>query len=150
MGRGPQRARRESIPGTVFPSEAVARNVRAYRGLRRLTQSELAERMAAMGLEWSAGTVGFVERYERSVTVDEYVSLTLCLGVRVGALLDPTGPLGSDPVGLQVGDSAHPEASLSFHGAQVWTRGDVALEFGAEGAVYSLSELEFGKREDVE
>jgi hypothetical protein len=78
----------------MFPSEAVARNTRTYREINMLTQAELASLMTELGLEWTAGTVGFVERYERSVTVDELVGLALCCGVPVGELLDPTGPLG--------------------------------------------------------
>jgi transcriptional regulator with XRE-family HTH domain len=86
----------------MFPSEAVARNVRSYRLLQRMTQEDLASRMTELGLDWSAGTVGFVERYDRAVTVDEYAGLVLSFGVTVGALLDPTGPLGTDKVGLDL------------------------------------------------
>jgi transcriptional regulator with XRE-family HTH domain len=102
MARGPKKAQREARPGLVFPSEAVARNVRSYRGARGLKQSDLADLMSGLGLEWSAGTVGFVERYERSVTVDELVALALCFGVPLGHLVDPAGPLGTDGVGLDL------------------------------------------------
>lgn len=103
MARGtPKRANREARPGCMFPSEAVARNVRSYRLLQRMTQEDLASRMTELGLDWSPGIVGFVERYERAVTVDEYAGLVLSFGVTVGALLDPTGPLGTDKVGLDL------------------------------------------------
>ena len=46
MARGPKRAQREARPGAVFPSEAVARNLHAYRGLLSMKQSDLADRMA--------------------------------------------------------------------------------------------------------
>jgi transcriptional regulator with XRE-family HTH domain len=86
----------------VLPSQAVARNVRAYRLINRMTQADLAEIMDRFGLGWSAGTVGFVERGQRAVTVDEYVGITLCFGLVVGDLFDPTGPLGTDDVSLDL------------------------------------------------
>ena len=102
MARGPNRTTREARPGSIFPSEAVARNVRVYRGIHGMKQADLAERMSGLGLDWTAGTVGFVERYERAVTVDEYVALAVCFGIPIGALLDPSGPAVIDGPNLDL------------------------------------------------
>ena len=102
----PKQANRVARPGHLFPSEALARNVRAYRQFRGMKQEDVDKGMAMLGLRWSVGTVGFVERRDRAVGVDELVPLAIVLGVPIGALLDPTGPEGRDGVGWELGTVA--------------------------------------------
>lgn len=96
----PKRSGRKPKPGSRFPGEILADNVRIWRGLRKLSQAQLAERMTRLGHPWSESIVGFVERAERNVTVDELVGLTIALNVaQLGALLDPLGPEGEHRYG---------------------------------------------------
>jgi transcriptional regulator with XRE-family HTH domain len=88
----PKRSGRQAKPGGRFPGEIVAENVRTWRGVRRLSQAELAARMSGLGHPWTESIVGFVERGQRNVTVDEYVGLHFALELDgFGALLDPLG-----------------------------------------------------------
>jgi transcriptional regulator with XRE-family HTH domain len=96
----PKRSGRRPKPGSRFPSQILADNVRIWRGLRGLSQAQLAERMSRLGHGWSESIVGFVEQNRRNVTVDEFVGLTLALNVsQLGALLDPLGPEGEHRYG---------------------------------------------------
>jgi transcriptional regulator with XRE-family HTH domain len=96
----PKRSGRQPKPGSRFPSEILADNVRIWRGLRGLSQAQLADRMSRLGHGWSESIVGFVERGQRNVTVDELIGLTIALNVRqLGSLLDPLGPEGEHRYG---------------------------------------------------
>lgn len=85
MEKQDRRRTRRAAPGTRLPSDVLADNIRAYRFLQSQTQEKLAARMTAFGHDWTAGTVGFVERNQRAVNVDELVGLALCLGVTLGS-----------------------------------------------------------------
>jgi transcriptional regulator with XRE-family HTH domain len=88
----PKRSGRQAKPRSRFPGEIVAENVRTWRGVRRLSQAQLAARMSDLGHPWTESIVGFVERGQRNVTVDEYVGLHFALELdHFGALLDPLG-----------------------------------------------------------
>jgi transcriptional regulator with XRE-family HTH domain len=103
-GRGPYRKFvAEAIPGMGRPSEALAENLRAYRILRRMTQDQLAARMAHLCHGWGRSTVSAVESKSRNVTVDELFGLAVSVGVTIGELLDPTGPDHRRPLSLDVG-----------------------------------------------
>jgi transcriptional regulator with XRE-family HTH domain len=99
----PKRAGRTPKAGSRFPGAVLAENVRAYRQVRGLSQEQLAERMAALGHGWTAGIVGFVERGDRNMTVDELLGLALVLGASIGDLLDPAGVDGYEMTALDVG-----------------------------------------------
>jgi transcriptional regulator with XRE-family HTH domain len=103
MARTPKRAGRVAQPGSLFLSEVVARNLRNYRALRRLTQDDVAAVLDQLGHRWTAGIVGFVERGDRTVAIDELAGLAVALGVSVAALLDPRGPVGSLGPAVDVG-----------------------------------------------
>jgi hypothetical protein len=91
----PKRSGRQAKPGSRFPGEIVAGNVRTWRGVRRLSQAQLAARMSSLGHRWTESIVGFVERSERNVTVDEYIGLHFALELDdFGTLLDPLGVEG--------------------------------------------------------
>jgi transcriptional regulator with XRE-family HTH domain len=120
-GRG-----QEAAPGATYQAEALAENVRAWRLVRDLTQEELAAGMKARGHEWSAGTVGFVERGDRTVSVDEYVSLAIALDVGTpGALLDVRGIDGRRRVSLDYGVGFTLPPAI----AGPWLRGQIECRF---------------------
>lgn len=109
--RGPYRvraARNTDVPNR--PSAALARNLGAYRGLRHVTQDELAGRMTGLGHDMSRSTISAIESSGRSVTIDEMFGFAISLGVTIGQLLDPTGPDHSRAdrvdVGLRAGDGS--------------------------------------------
>lgn len=88
----PKRSGRQPKPGGRFPSQILADNMRTWRNLRRLSQAEVAERMTRLGHGWSESIVGFVERGQRNVTVDECIGLHFALELdHFGALIDPLG-----------------------------------------------------------
>jgi hypothetical protein len=87
----------------MFLSEVVARNVRAYRTLANLHQSQLAALMTRLGHGWAAGTVSDVERNARNVSVDELAALAVILRTSVPALLSLVGFWQSEGPLLDVG-----------------------------------------------
>jgi transcriptional regulator with XRE-family HTH domain len=84
----PDRAGITPPEGALFPSQILARNIRALRGLRGWRQELVAERMMFLGHQWTRQTVGEVEQGRRNVTVDELLSLALVLVITVDRLLD--------------------------------------------------------------
>ncbi len=144
MARGtPKRAGKKARGGGAFPSDNLAQNLRAYRAIRELKQDDLGERMALLGHEWTAGTVGFVERGDRAVSVDELVGLSLCLHLTIGQLLDPTGPDHSRRASLEVG--LPEEDGVGTHipawDAHAWLRDRVSIGFFHGGMMRLHSEL---------
>jgi transcriptional regulator with XRE-family HTH domain len=144
----PKRSGREPKPGGRFPGQILAENVRTWRGVRRLSQAQLAERMLNLGHPWSESIVGFVEQNRRNVTVDEYVGLHFALELDdFGALLDPLGVEGdkyrspydkSDAPGLDYGGpkplpagyvSRWVRGGVTARG--VWTDNRIEQVFGA-------------------
>src|SRR5690606_10504137 len=106
-------------------------NVRKRRQLRDLTQDQLAARMTALGHEWTAGIAGFVERGDRTVTVDELVGLAVALEVSVGDLLDPAGADQRLDFGLDFGG---PEAiPVAAAGRWVRSRSTARCTWDADG-----------------
>jgi transcriptional regulator with XRE-family HTH domain len=107
----PRRSKRQPKPGSRFPSQVLAANVRTWRGLRGLSQAQLAERMSRLGHGWTESIVGFVEQNRRNVTVDELVGLAIALNTReLGSLLDPLGPEGEHrfgPPGIREQDAGN-------------------------------------------
>jgi hypothetical protein len=109
VARGtPKQRSKQAAEGTVFPSMALARNVKAYRQMRGLKQEEVGAQMSRLGWDWNAGTCGFVERGDRAVDVDELVGLAVLLDVPIAGLLDPTGFDGRNQVGLDLGVGRSP------------------------------------------
>jgi len=104
-------------------AEIVATNVRAYRRVRDLSQKQLAAKMTALGYDWSDGIVGFIERGDRNLAVDELLALALVLGVSLPSILDPTGIDGTGTRRLDVGTADPMPAEV----ARAWLRGDVGL-----------------------
>jgi transcriptional regulator with XRE-family HTH domain len=88
MTPAPKQKRKRS-EGALFPRDFLAAKVRATRGLHGLGQQDLAERMSALGHEWSRPTVSQVERAARTVSVDELFGLCLALQLDFPTLLAP-------------------------------------------------------------
>ncbi|TXH18590.1 MAG: XRE family transcriptional regulator [Mycobacterium sp.] len=65
----------------------LARNVRALREQRGLSQTQLAQRMNEHGLRWLQNTIQRVEHQQRRVDIAEAHALARALGVTVDALL---------------------------------------------------------------
>ncbi len=136
MPATPKRANRTARPGTRFPSEVVAANVRAFRVLQPDgSQPTLAKAMQGLGHNWVAQTISEVERGGRNVTVDELCSLALVFGVTVSDLLDPHGP-DRKPTGLDLGTAQPVPAPL----AQLWVRDRAVLALADEGVSWQAQQ----------
>ena len=98
---------RDPKPGSLFPSQVLAENLKRARGARGLNQGDVAERMTALGHGWARHTVGEVERHGRTVTTDELLGLAATLAVSVVGLLDPAMTHGLDPPDIDLGLPEH-------------------------------------------
>lgn len=136
--RAPATAKRSGVapsPGARFAEQVLAENIRTWRGVRRLTQEELASRMTALGHPWSAGIVGFVERNDRAVRVNELLALALVLEVFVSDLLDPAGVDGRGQEPLDYGGRLLPAIAVRHWLANRvrvglgWTEGEPGIHF---------------------
>jgi transcriptional regulator with XRE-family HTH domain len=103
-GRTPGADARQPPAGSQFASDVLAGNLRGYRLLRRLEQTDVAEQMATFGHRWSRQTVSDIERGRRNVTVDELLALCLVLNGTVSRLLDPRGPEGRREARIALAD----------------------------------------------
>jgi transcriptional regulator with XRE-family HTH domain len=90
--------------GAKFLSEALAENARQLRSLRDLSQDDVAERMRALGHQWSRQTTSDVERAKRNVTIDELLGLAIVLAASISDLLDPRGVLRDFTAAVDPGD----------------------------------------------
>lgn len=90
--------------GSKFLSKTLAENARQFRSVLGHSQDDVAERMRALGHEWSRQTVSDVERNVRNVTVDELLGLALVLGTPISELLDPRGVLRAFPENVDPGN----------------------------------------------
>lgn len=82
--------RESSRLGTKAPKQTgirTATNVRKRRRALEMTQHQLAEQMVDRGHHWTAGIVGFVERCDRNITVDELSDLAAVMGVSAWRLM---------------------------------------------------------------
>jgi len=117
------------------PSDALAENLRAYRMLRRMTQDQLAARMAHLCHGWGRSTVSAVEGKIRNVTIDELFGLAVVVGVTIGELLDPTGPDHHRTLSLDVGfratDDGKPQP-VAPRVAHLWASSRVVIRMGHE------------------
>jgi transcriptional regulator with XRE-family HTH domain len=121
----PKRSGRQPEPGSRFLSDVLADNIRSRRSDRRLSQYQLAKGMAALGHPWTDSIVGFVERGQRNVTIDELAGLALVLSSTLGDLLSPAG------VGRRITEATERldigRGSLPARMAAAWMRGALVL-----------------------
>lgn len=118
------------------PREVIGSNLSAYRGMRGLSQPEVAERMRQLGQDWSASTVSRAESGDRGIEVGELLALALVLGFTPGEFIDPTGPAGDLDRGLDLGVHHLRDPKI----AQGWARGELRIQFaptnrGGDGAM---------------
>ena len=106
--RGDQRVKQQTV------KETVAGNIRAYRQLRGLEQSELAQRMRTIGIAWRQATVSEVERSQRNVTVTEILGLAITLNATVEQFIDTRGPASRVGPQLVLADQVDEPAALPF------------------------------------
>lgn len=103
-----------------YTAEVVATNVRAVRERRRLTQLQLAARMAEVGRPMQASAVAKVESGDRRVDVDDLAAFAVALNVPPARLLLP-----------DVAEDAEvhvvPAYSVSMRAAWGWATGQHAL-----------------------
>jgi transcriptional regulator with XRE-family HTH domain len=71
----------------ITPNEAVAANLRMRRGLLRMSQREVAERMRDAGQQWHQQTVHKGETGHYRFRVDEVVELAAILGTSLDRML---------------------------------------------------------------
>ena len=76
------------------PTTILAGNIAAARVRRRLQQSDLADRMRALGWKWVRQTVGEVENNNRRLTAEEIFGLAIALEVTIPQLMAPSDPDG--------------------------------------------------------
>jgi len=71
-------------------ADVLARNIRATRARRGISQESVATRMRNLGHDgWVRQTVGSTEKPTRRVTADEILGLSLALDTTVSALMAP-------------------------------------------------------------
>lgn len=118
MPRTPHRTGLKPAKGSRFPSRVFGDNLRDFRGIRRLSQEDVAARLTELGHAWKRTTVSEVERGRRSVSIDELFGLAIVLQVTIVRLLDPRGlyGMGETPVdlGLPNAETVHPELAVSL------------------------------------
>ncbi len=147
MPATPRRAGRSARPESRFISEVVADNVRAYRLLRRLIQGDLAQRLRGLGHEkWSQATVSEVERYSRTVNIEEIFALAQVLEVTVADLLDPHGPDGRGRLDVDMG----PSGVMNRRIAHAWVRDQLVPRLEWTGERYEAGSLVMVPREGHE
>ena len=125
------------------PSEALADNVRHWRGVRRLSQGGVAQEMRKLGHRWHQQSVSGVESGRRPVTTDELVSLALVLRATVAQLLEPdpgvrdlTLDQAEDvegPGGYVLGDPDGDGVALPLAYAKMVARSQVPIGFDGRG-----------------
>ena len=113
----------------LTPTQVVAARVREIRERRRLTGTQLAERMTKAGLKWDRATVAKLETGRRqSLTLEEVLALAAVLNVAPVHLLIP---LDSD-------QEPYPVTATTAASARIvreWIRGRYALP-GADRREY--------------
>jgi transcriptional regulator with XRE-family HTH domain len=114
--RTPGADERQPPEGSRFASDVLAGNLRGYRVLRGLEQTDVAERLATFGHRWSRQTVSDIERGRRNVTVDELLALCLVLRGSISRLLDPRGPEGRRSARVALADD--PNLTLPVEAVQ--------------------------------
>jgi transcriptional regulator with XRE-family HTH domain len=106
------------------PGAILAGNIAAARVRRRLQQSDLADRMRALGWKWVRQTVGEVEGNNRRLTAAELYGLAVALEVSIPQLMAP-----SDPDGAVVFPNGHAIHSFSVERLAGRGRNDHAVQW---------------------
>lgn len=132
MPANPGRRHIDAEDGSRFLSSVVAENVRAARRIRNLNQEAVAARMRQLGhATWSRAAVSEAERGNRSITLDELLSLAVVLDAPLLDLLDPTGPEGRNTDPIDYGGKTMPAVVV-----REWTRGRIRVSFSTPGSFF--------------
>jgi transcriptional regulator with XRE-family HTH domain len=83
-------------------ADVISARVRSLRALMRLKQSDVANRMQALGFRWHIQTLSQVERGVRSLSFEEAVALAICLDSTPEVLLQPVTPAVTFPSGVTI------------------------------------------------
>ncbi|MEV8272691.1 helix-turn-helix transcriptional regulator [Microbacterium sp. NPDC077184] len=121
------RERRNPIGPTT---RTVGENVRRVREASRLTQAQLATRLAENGHPIPVSSIGRIESGGRRVEVDDLVALAIALGVGPLALLLPDSRLPSDAVELT--------GWGTVQAAEAWMWGASAVPLVLDGSVEDM------------
>jgi len=107
---------------TVPYRELVARNIRAARGAAALTQSDLSQRMRALGFTgWYPQAISLIEKNIRRPRLDEALGLTVALETQLDAIAYP--PADWQHVSLPSGfEVVLPAARYFYQPSRVWLR----------------------------
>lgn len=82
-----------------WTGETVMHNLPRFRGLRRMTLTDLSEKLDELGRPMSVPTLSAVENGKRRIDVDDLVHLALALDVSPAALLMPATEAANDDIG---------------------------------------------------
>jgi transcriptional regulator with XRE-family HTH domain len=129
---------RSATPGAVLLSDVVARNVRAYRRVRDLTQDQVAAAMSELGHGWSGSTLSFAEKGDRTLTTDELFALAIVLETDVLDLLDPTGIDKRQIAPVDYGRGRSVEHTLPATVVKNWLRGAHGVQVDSETGSFKL------------
>ena len=113
-----------------LPSEMFRKRLREVRRLRRWTQQDLAEELAAAGVEIGEFAVVRMERGPRGVSLDEAIAIAAVLGV---SPLHMVVPPDDDTVQLT------PRQAVSAADARAWLRGISPLREADEPLFYAMT-----------
>jgi transcriptional regulator with XRE-family HTH domain len=105
-------------------SEQLAKNLRAIRDRRRLSQEDLAVALAAVGRPMQRSAIAKVEKGDRRVDVDDLVALALALNVTPARLLLPDVAIDDD---VELTDQVRAPAWMVWQ----WMLGAVSLAANA-------------------
>lgn len=121
-------------------------NVGAARNRRRLRQSSLAARMAALGWNWHPQTVSEVEAGRRALRADEVLGLALALETSIMALMSP--PFDAPSVATPSGGLVGAARFTAIDGSVDWD-GDSPKLIPPSGTTPVLDAITAGKREEL-
>jgi transcriptional regulator with XRE-family HTH domain len=111
-----------------WTGETVMHNLPRFRGLRRMTLTDLSESLHGLGRPMSVPTLSAVENGKRRIDVDDLIHLALALDVSPAALLMPAANAMDDTIGHAPGAPSHEEA-LAAHW-WLWLRSEYPLWAG--------------------
>lgn len=94
-----------------WTGETVMHNLPRFRGLRRMTLTDLSEKLDELGRPMSVPTLSAVENGKRRIDVDDLVHLALALDVSPAALLMPATETADDEIGNAPGQEPWTVAS---------------------------------------
>lgn len=126
-------------------AEAVAKNVTALRGKRRLSQQALAALMGELGRPMQSSAIAKIEKGDRRVDVDDLVALAVALNVAPARLLLPDLDV-DEPVQVT------PTRAVPSYAAWQWATGQHSLlsaEHDLNDPGIQKQELEFAAERPV-